>query len=146
MLFGKDSLEEQIENEDNCLQIREEIDDIDSEEDEKRIQRDPIRRHQFQHDRNTCLTSNYPEVNLDQNGNQVNKTKELMFAPAEGNFPANLLSEKDWDIKSWPTFHPDGRFGLHHKRKVKLTDQQYFGQRILNEDCLLYTSPSPRDS
>ena len=141
MLFGNNS-----ENEDNCLQIRDEIDnteaDLDSEEDEKNIQRDPIRRHQFQHDRNTCLTNNYPEVNVDQNGNQVNKTKELMFAPAEGNFPANLLSEKDWDIKSWPTFHPDGRFGLHHKRKVKLTDQQYFGQRILNEDLRFSKSPS----
>ena len=51
------------------------------------------------------------------------------------------MTEKDWDIKSWPTLHPDGRFGLHYKRKIRLTDQQYFAQRILNEDLRFAKSP-----
>ena len=58
----------------------------------------------------------------------------MSFAPAEGNYPTNILEEKDWDIKSWPMLHPDGRFGIHHKRKTKLTDQQYLGERILHKD------------
>ena len=49
--------------------------------------------------------------------------------------------EKDWDIKSWPILHPDGRFGLHYKRKVRLTEQQYFVQRLLNEDLRFAKSP-----
>ena len=75
----------------------------------------------------------------DKNGRQI--TRELAFAPAEGNHPTNLLGEKDWDVKSWPGLHPDAKFGLHHKRKVRLTDQQYFGQRILNEDQRFSKSP-----
>ena len=38
--------------------------------------------------------------------------------------------------------HPDGQFGLHHKRKVRLTEQQYFAQRILNQDPRFSKSPS----
>ena len=49
-------------------------------------------------------------------------------------FHSNQLNERNWDIKSCPSLHPDGRNRLHHKRKGRLTDQQYFGQRILNSD------------
>ena len=100
------------------------------------------KRKTIHHNRNTCLTNNYPEVNVDRSGKEVRNTEELIFAPAEGYCPTNILEEKDWDIKSWPALHPDGRFGLHFKRKVKLTDQQYFGQRILNEDLRFCKSPS----
>ena len=78
---------------------------------------------------------------LDENGQRGKSSKELKFAPAEGNKPINLLNERDWDIKSWPFLHPNGHFGLHHKRKVKLTDQQYFSQRILNKDNRFSSSP-----
>ena len=37
-------------------------------------------------------------------------------------------------FSSWPVLHPDGKFGRDHKRKVRLTSQQYFQQRILNKD------------
>ena len=40
----------------------------------------------------------------------------------------------DWVIKSWPTLFPDGQFGRDWKRKVKLTNQNFFQQRILNQD------------
>ena len=45
------------------------------------------------------------------------------------------------DIDSWPTLHPDGKFGRDHKRPVKLTPQQYFGQRILNKDDRFAKTP-----
>ena len=86
------------------------------------------------------MTSNFPEADVDDNGRNVN-FEELSFAPGEGSYPINLLEEKDWDIKSWPILHPDGRFGIHHKRKHRLTEQQYFGQRILHEDQRFSTSP-----
>ena len=30
-----------------------------------------------------------------------------------------MLDLKGWDIKSWPTLFPDGKFGRDYKRKVK---------------------------
>ena len=116
--------------------------ELDSEEEERTEEsyttRDVIRKHQFDHNRNTCMTNDYPEMFTDMNGKVAS---ELAFAPAEGNCPTNLLDEKDWDVKSWPGLHPDGRFGLHQKRKVRLTDQQYFGLRILNKDKRFSKSP-----
>jgi hypothetical protein len=77
----------------------------------------------------------------DENGRQIGSRTPLAFAPAEGNYPSNILNETNWDIKSWPALHPDGQYGLHHKRKGRLTDQQYFGQRILNRDLRFSKSP-----
>ena len=102
---------------------------------------DRIRKYQFDHNKNTCLTNNYPEAAADKNGKQVNTINDLTFAPAEGNCPTNILEETDWDIKSWPALHSDGKYGLHYRRKIKLTDQQYFCQRILNEDLRFSNSP-----
>ena len=87
------------------------------------------------------MTNNYPEIFLDDNGIPTKGNPELSFAPAEGNYPTNILTEKDWDIKSWPTLHPDGKYGISYPRKIRLTDQQYFIQRILNQDPRLSRSP-----
>ena len=65
----------------------------------------------------------------------------LNFAPAEGKVPVNFLDQEHWDIKSWPTLHLDGKFGRDHKRKVKLTTQNYFQQRILNVDQRFARTP-----
>ena len=65
----------------------------------------------------------------------------LSFAPAEGKVPVNFMDQKHWDIKSWPTLHIDGKFGRDHKRKVKLTTQNYFQQRILNVDQRFARTP-----
>ena len=120
----------------------EQEDDIDDsqESDIEEEHANPIRKHQFDYNSNTCMTNNYPEMFIDNNGNQIG-TKQLEFAPAEGNYPTNLLKEKDWDIKSWPALLPDGKFGIHYKRKVRLTDQQYFEQRLLNKDPRFSKSP-----
>ena len=41
--------------------------DEENAEEEKEmiyITKDPVRKHQFDHNKNTCMTSNYPEVNI----------------------------------------------------------------------------------
>ena len=98
--------------------------DVSEEEEKDEMNKDTIRKHQFDHNRNTAMTNNYPEMFTDDNGRKVNG--QLFFAPAEGNRPTNLQEEKDWDLKSWPALLPEGKFGLHQKRKARLTEQQYF--------------------
>ena len=147
LLFERDIVEENLVNEAQIEDITDVIDtlntsNIESDDQVEEEEIDPIRKHQFDHNRNTCLTNNYPEAAVDKDGKVVRQLEELAFAPAEGNCPTNILEEKDWDIKSWPSLHPDGNFGLHHKRKIKLTDQQYFNQRILNADLRFSNSPS----
>ena len=127
LLFGSDNSGDETSDDESSSDKADE-DEIDQKE------KDTIKKFQFDHNRNTCLTSNYPEAEVDDNGKRATFQEELSFAPAEGNYPTNILEEKDWDIKSWPMLHPDGKFGIHHKRKVRLTDQQYLGQRILNKD------------
>ena len=58
----------------------------------------------------------------------------LNFAPAEGKVPTSFLDLRDWDTKSWPGLFPDGKFGRDWKRRVKLTNQNFFQQRLLNKD------------
>ena len=126
------------DEEGNHLTAAEEMNESDEEEeDQNDATKDTIRKHQFDHNRNTCMTNNYPELFTDENGN----AETLFFAPAEGNCPTNLQQEKDWDIKSWPALLANGKFGLHYKRKVKLTEQQYFCQRILHRDKRFSSSP-----
>ena len=144
LIFGDDNEdnEEQIDSGDEEA-IADDDEELLSKNDEveetDNVNMDTIRRHQFDHNRNTYMTNNYPEMLTDEN--ERKQTRELSFAPAEGNHPTNILNEKDWDIKSWPALHPDGRFGHHHKRKTKLTYQYYFCQRILNQDQRFSKSP-----
>ena len=133
LLFGESDEEDLSEGSDT-----EEEHKNDEEDDD--ITLEAVRKQQFDHNRNSCMTNNYPEMLTDENGKSKNET--LSFAPAEGNCPTNILEEKDWDIKSWPALLPDGKFGINFKRKVKLTDQQYFGQRILHHDTRFSRSPS----
>jgi hypothetical protein len=89
---------------------------------EEDLKNDPVRRQHFNYNANSVLVNGHPEIMLDAEGNQV---ADLNFAPAEGKIPENFLDQEDWDIKSWPTLHPDGKFGMDHPRKVKLTKQNY---------------------
>ena len=45
------------------------------------------------------------------------------------------MTEKNYDVDAFPTFHPSGKFGLNQPRKIKISDQEYFAQRILNKDA-----------
>ena len=105
--------------------------EIAVQQEEEDIQNDPVRRQHFNYNEYSALVNGHPDIFLDSEGNQV---ANLDFAPGEGKRPTSALDMKDWDVKSWPLLLPDGKFGLDHKRKVKLTRQNYFHQRILNVD------------
>ena len=52
------------------------------------------------------------------------------------------MEEKDWDLKSFPCLYPDGNNSLHTERYVKLFEQDYFIQRIMNEDPRFALDPA----
>ena len=58
-----------------------------------------------------------------------------IIAPGEGKIPENVLFSEHWDALAFPILHPDGKNNLHQERSVKLTDQMYFIQRLLNIDA-----------
>ena len=80
----------------------------------------PLKKFQFTYDESLCM---------------INKHPELILAPGEGQRPKGITGDKDWDIKAFPHLHnPDGSNGKDQKRQVKLTDQKYFIQRIINRE------------
>ena len=135
-------LNEHSSTENEKTVVEDPIDELDMEleRDREDIQDDPVRRQHFNYSENSVLVNGHPEIFLNEDGNQVAKDG-LDFAPAEGKVPENFLDKKDWDVDSWPTLHPDGKFGRDYKRPVKLTNQQYFSQRILNKDDRFAKTP-----
>ena len=86
-----------------------------------------IKKHQFLYDEAVCMTDKYPEISV---------------APGEGQKPTGILSSKNWDIKAFPHLHnADGSNGKDAERKIKLTDQRYFIQRICNMETRFAKSP-----
>ena len=82
------------------------------------------------------MTDKYPEVS-------ANEQKSISVAPGEGKVPKDILSEEDWDIKAFPHLNnPDGSNGKDQKREVRLTDQNYFIQRICNKQQRFARSPA----
>ena len=75
---------------DNADEIAIKEDEDDDPDDE--IIKDTIKKHQFDHNRNTAMTNNFPEMTTDENGRKV--SGQLFFAPAEGNCPVNLQEKK----------------------------------------------------
>ena len=111
-------------------------DESDREEEECRT-KDPVQKWQFEYNKSTCYSNNYPEISYKDEINDAHNV-----APGEGKTPINVLKEKDWDIKAFPTLHPDGKNGLHEEREENLTEQNYFIQRILNKDHRFANSPA----
>ena len=127
----EDLTQNQTENE---IQVENEV-----FEDEKRhkdwMEKDSIRRFQFRdHNQSVFVSHMYPETRPENS---------VTIAPGEGKVPKNILYDTDWDIKAFPALNsPDGKYGLHHERKVKLGDQYYFNQRILNENPKFAKNPA----
>ena len=93
------------------------------------IANDPVRKYQFTYDESVCMANKYPEIEA------VDTTRDIVVAPGEGKRPNDIMQEVDWDIKAFPHLHnPDGSNGKDEERTVRLTDQNYFIQRILNKD------------
>merc|ERR1712055_351203 len=99
--------------------------DIDQKEEEELVRKDPIRKFQYDYTRSTCMTNKFPEADFGS---------ALDFAPAEGKIPTSILKDKDWDINSIPNLHPTGQNKMFQDREIKLTPQQYLGQRLKNRD------------
>ena len=140
--LGKPNTPDEMEVDDEavkaCDEEGEDELEIAVEQEEEDIQNDPVRRQHFNYSEYSTLVNGHPEIFLDSDGNQ---RANLTFAPGEGKKPANFLDMPKWDIKSWPTLLPDGKFGVDHKRKIKLTRQQYFTQRMLNVDDRFAKTP-----
>ena len=123
-------------NENNAPYLTEDEDDeanLTDEENEKEEQeyltKDPVRKWQFNYNKSTCFSNNYPEISYKDEINDAHN-----IAPGEGKTPTNILQETDWDIKTFPTLHPDGKSGLQEERPVNLTDQNFFVQKLMNRD------------
>ena len=53
------------------------------------------------------------------------------------------MSDENWDVKSFPHLHnADGSNGKDQERQVRLTEQQYFIQRICNKEKRFSKSPA----
>ena len=102
-------------------------------------EKDPVRRNQHVSEENdTCMIQNNPEVQ------RRLEDAVIDVAPGEGRRPHGLLMAQDWDVRSHPRLHnADGSNGLHQEnRTVRLTDQQYFKQRLLNKNRKFAQDPS----
>ena len=131
-----------INNEEELInETDQNVSDAYSDDEEEYVKYDPVRKFQFDHNISTCLTNKFPEMLIDDDGEEIDKDDDFSFAPGEGKTPKNILTDEDWDIKAWPCLHPDGKYGLHHKRKVRLTDQKYLVQRIRNKDRRFEENP-----
>ena len=128
-------------------QLHAEEDEKDSDEDElEYIENDAVRKWQYTQDDNVLMDHMFPEneinVHADDSSEIANIENDgVSVAPGEGQMPTNILSETDWDVKTFPHLFPNGRYGLHYKREQKLTNLQYFNQRLLNKDLRYSSSP-----
>ena len=119
-----ESWEEIMELRDYLIKLSNEI-----EESEEILYKttDPIRKFQIDYDSAVCLSEKFPEAFHKEN-------TDISVAPGEGKVPENILVSDNWDALAFPLKHPDGKYNLHYKRKVRLTDQYYFVQRLRNKD------------
>ena len=140
--LGKPNTPDAMEVEDEAVKDSEEEGEdaleIAVEQEEQDIENDPVRRQHFNYSEYSTLVNGHPEIFLDKDGNQ---RANLTFAPGEGKKPVDFVNMPKWEIKSFPTLLPDGKFGLDHKRTIKLTKQQYFNQRLLNRDDRFAKNP-----
>nr|XP_043868972.1 uncharacterized protein LOC122758736 [Solea senegalensis] len=58
----------------------------------------------------------------------------LNVAPAEGNNPVKLLSNRENEAKCFPVLFPHGHSVFHDNREQRLTLSRYFNNRILHAD------------
>ena len=131
--FTDETLSQQLDSDDDI----DSDDDENVKEEEHYLKNDPIRKYQISYNKSLCLSKKYPEIC------QSDDTLDIEIAPGEGGRPSDLLREKDWDIKAFPHLHNlDGSNGKDQKRKVKLSDQSYFIQRILNIDKRFANTPT----
>ena len=134
---AKDNEMEDNEVEDNEVEDNEEEDNEIEKKEAEYQKNDPVKKWQFDYNKSTCFSDNYPEIHY----NDESKGR-LSVAPGEGKCPSSILQENDWDLKSFPCLLPDGENSLHSERERKLSEQDYFTQRIMNKDPRFATNPA----
>ena len=93
----------------------------------------------------TCMIPKYPELDVVVNTSKIAKEVPLLdcedssgtfvLAPGQGMKATNIMRDRDWDAKAWPSLHPSGKFNLHHDRgDEKITPKKYGLQRLYNKD------------
>ena len=99
------------------------------EEEEEYRQKDPVKKNQTVEERSFFMANMFPEEKREEEGDD----ELVVVAPGEGGKPVNIMSDRKWDLKSYPCLNNlDGSNGLNQKRDVYLTDQKFFEQRLLN--------------
>jgi hypothetical protein len=123
-----------------CLESIEESSDEEEKLEKQYQEKDAVKKFQTNVSEAYVMTSNTPESEIVTNISSKKLLwltadgKEIIIAPGEGKVPTNFLREENWDVKSFPSLHATGKFGLSFARKKKLTPQQYLNQRLLNEN------------
>ena len=89
----------------------------------------------------SCIQANHPEANIVINNSDSPievfikdsaTGKKTILAPAEGQTPTNIMRETDFDVKAVPLKHPSGKYGVHHRRLIKLSYKKYFKARLFH--------------
>ena len=97
-----------------------------------------FKKWKFHQDDKSTYINDYPELNVNEDRDENTEDSPLnvpvRVAPGEGKYPENILKTDNWDTGAFPSMHPDGKNGLHEERTYKLTDPDYFQQRLLNMD------------
>ena len=125
-------------NEKESPDTEEEIAEVDAADkaESHYLENDSVRKWQYNLQNTVMMGDMFPENSV---RNDDEPDKPISIAPGEGMIPKNILSEKHWDEKAFPTLHPDGQFGFDHKRETKLSAQDYFKTRILGKDTRFNT-------
>ena len=134
LLYGEDS-DELLEALETIAQlppdseVNDEILADEKDEDDIEVRENhPLLKDQFIYDESVALTDKFPEISV---------------APGEGGTPKNLLTTKDLDIMAFPHLNnADGSNGLNAERPIRLTEQKYFIQRMLNIEKRFAKSPT----
>ena len=111
-------------------------DSLEEEDDIGYETKDPVKKYQFEYNKSLCMANKYPEVS-------ISEPSTVSVAPGEGKIPKDIMSEEDWDVKAFPYLNnPDGSNGKDQERKVRLTDQNFFINRICNKEKRFSRSPA----
>ena len=134
------------ENQDDQLHAEQDEKDGGDDDELEYNENDVVRKWQYTQDDNVLMDNMFPEnqidVHADDSPEIANIENEgVSVAPGEGQMPTNILAEKDWDVKTFPHLFPNGKYGLHYNREQRLTNLQYFNQRLLNKDIRYSSSP-----
>ena len=125
LVFGTNNEEEEEDENDLDSNINDCLEDEILDEPQ-----DVIKKYQFHYDATVLMTDKYPEISVS-------------LAPGENQRPQSILMDQEWDIMAFPALHnADGSNGKDQERKIPLTAQRYFIQRVTNINSRFAKCPS----